>query len=384
MFIELHLIQNFAPSNLNRDDTNSPKDCEFGGVRRARISSQCIKRSIRQHPVFANTTGVENGQRTRWLGRLVKDALIQSGKPEDQAVLVANLFASEYAGKTEKHKESDLDRTSVLIYFSPEEIQAIASGLIAEWEAALSAAQNPQDKEVAKTSPVKNLVNNLVKQSKGRTSAPDIALFGRMLANDPNLNLEASCQVAHAISTHAVSMDLDFFTAVDDLQPSEETGAGMMGVTGFNSACFYRYACLDWEQLVTNLDGDRDLAARTVVAFLRAAIAAIPTGKQNSFAAQNPPSFVMAVVRKDGLCWSLANAFEKPIRSHADSGIVARSVEALDAYWGRIAEVYGTEGVQSYTLLVDNGLRLETLQGTEFPNLTEWVKSVGAAVLATG
>ena len=380
MFIELHLIQNFAPSNLNRDDTNTPKDCEFGGVRRARISSQCIKRAIRRHPVFAKTTRVDNGLRTRWLGRLVKNAFVQAGKPEDQAALVANGFATAYAGKVERPEESDLDRTSVLIYFSPEEIQAITAGLLEKWDAALAASLNPEDKEAAKASPVKLLVADLVKKAKGRTSAPDIALFGRMLANDPNLNLEAACQVAHAISTHPVSMELDFFTAVDDLQPSEETGAGMMGVTGFNSACYYRYASVDWEQLLHNLDGDRDLALCTLTAFLRAAVAAVPSGKQNSFAAQNPPSFLLAVVRRDGACWSLANAFEEPVRAAADAGLVGRSVEALDAYWGRLSTVYGNGGVQPFALALEDGLSLSNLAAAQTSTLESWVQAVAGAV----
>lgn len=386
MFIELHLIQNFAPSNLNRDDTNNPKDCEFGGVRRARISSQCLKRAIRRHPLFAQITQVENGVRTRWMARFVKNALVAAGRPEDQATLVANQFAAEYSGKMEKYKENEVGHTSVLIYFSPEEIRTIAEELAMNWEAALAAAQiaaqATRDEEKQKNSPFKPLVADLVKRSRGRTSAPDIALFGRMLANDPKLNLEAACQVAHAISTHQVSMDLDFYTAVDDLQEVEETGAGMMGATGFNSACFYRYACLDWQQLLENLDGDRDLAARTVVAFLRASEAAVPSGKQNSFAAQNPPSFMLAVVRKDGMCWSLANAFEKPVRPTAEAGIVARSVEALDAYWGRLASAFGSDGARLFALPVDEGLKLANLESARYANRQSWLGAVMDAVLS--
>jgi CRISPR system Cascade subunit CasC len=140
--------------------------------------------------------------------------------------------------------------------------------------------------------------------------AVDLALFGRMLADLPNKNIDAACQVAHALSTNKVSMEFDFFTAVDDLSPEEETGAGMMGTVEFNSACFYRYANIDLKQLTGNLAGDSELAQKAVEAFLRAAVATIPTGKQNSMAAQNPPSLVFAVVRDKGL-WSLANAFVK-------------------------------------------------------------------------
>lgn len=379
MFIELHIIQNFAPSNLNRDDTNNPKDCEFGGARRARISSQCLKRSMRQAPIFKTTTQVEVGVRTRWLARLVRQALVSAGKPEAEATLVANAFSAQYAGKTDKVKDSDLERTSVLIYFSPQEIREIASGILENWEAARLAAANPDDKGAQKDA-FASLVNDLVKSARGRTSAPDIALFGRMLANDPKLNLDAACQVAHAISTHRVNMEMDFFTAVDDLQESDETGAGMMGVTGFNSACFYRYARLDWELLLDNLDGDRELASRTVEAFLRAAVEAVPGGKQNSFAAHNAPSFLLAVVRQDGRSWSLANAFEQPVTPRREAGLVSRSVEALDQYWGRLTQVYGSQEVQPKALTVDPNLKLENLKDSQADTLKDWVSSVKLAL----
>jgi len=197
-----------------------------------------------------------------------------------------------------------------------------------------------------------------------------------MLANDPKLNLDAALQVAHAISTHRVNMDIDFFTAVDDLQPREETGAGMMGVVAFNSACFYRYARLDWDQLVANLDGDVALARKTVEGFLRASLRAVPTGKQNSFAAQNPPSLALAVVRSDGMAWSLTNAFEAPVRPDRDGGYIAPSVQALDVYWGRLTQVYGGDHVTPIALALESELPLENLAGAVVPDVNTWVRCV--------
>lgn len=379
MFVELHIIQNFAPANLNRDDTNSPKDCEFGGVRRARISSQCLKRAMREAPVFAATTRADNGVRTRWLARKVKGALVDAGKAPAEAAVVANTFAAEYSGKTESVKESDVDRTAVLIYLSPEELQAAGAGLLAGWEAALAASASPEDKAAQKASPVPALVKNLVKASQGRTSAPDIALFGRMLADNPRLNLPAACQVAHAISTHRVAMDLDFYTAVDEAAESEETGAGMMGVTGFNSACFYRYARVDVDLLRQNLDGDPELAERTLEGFLRAAVAAVPKGKQNSSAAHNPPSFLLAVVRRDGQGWSLANAFERPVTAGREGGLVGRSVEKLARYYASLRRTYGEGGVP-VALVLDAGLDLGPLGEATVESMEEWVAAVKAAM----
>jgi len=368
MFVELHMIQNFAPSNLNRDDTNTPKDCEFGGARRARISSQCIKRAIRTSPVFAQVTAVEGGARTRWLARLLTQELVARGKAEEEAGAVAHAFAEAYSGKMDK------ERTSVLLYLSKEELSSFTTRLLESWDAILPDAQ--KETKPDKDSALSKLVAELVKQTRDHTSAPDIALFGRMLADKPELNLDAACQVAHAISTHRVNMEMDFFTAVDDLQRQEETGAGMMGVTGFNSATFYRYANIHWEQLVANLRGDISLARRAVEGFLRASVVAVPTGKQNSFAAQNPPSFLLAVVRDDGMCWSLANAFEKPVVAR-ESGLVGPSVKALDEYWGGLCQMYGRESLRVVAALsLDDGRDLANLAGDLTPDLNAWIGRV--------
>jgi CRISPR system Cascade subunit CasC len=370
MFIELHLIQSFAPSNLNRDDTGNPKDTEFGGARRARISSQCIKRAIRLEPVFAQVTGVEPSARTRWMTRKLSKKLLEAGKSEADAQNATRLFAEAFSGTVEE------GQTNVLIYLSDPEYQAIADGLQEKWGAVLHAAQNPEDKEAQEAADIKGLVKDFLKTTRGRTSAPDIALFGRMLAIEPQLNLDAACQVAHAISTHRVNMDLDFFTAVDDLQQrSEETGSAHMGVTGFNSACFYRYARLDWGQLLENLDGDTALARRSVEGFLRAALRAMPTGKQNAFAAQNPPSLALAVSRSDGMSWSLANAFERPIQPDRQGGFIVGSILAADAYWGQLTAAYGTNSMTPVTLLVED-VELDALQGATVPDAEAWIDRI--------
>jgi len=363
MYIELHFIQNFAPANLNRDDANNPKDCEFGGVRRARISSQCIKRAIRMAPVFAETTRVEIGQRTkRVVERLRKH--MGAAKPEDEVNAVLFAFVPGFLGKLDK----DGQRTAVLLYLSADEIENINNRLLKNW-AELTDEKKRRDA-------VERLAKELVREFKNRTGAPDIALFGRMLAENPELNLDAACQVAHAISTHRVTMEMDFYTAVDDLNPDDTAGAGMMGFTGYNSACFYRYARLDWEQLVKNLEGDKELAHRAVEGFLRATVEAVPTGKQNSFAAQNPPSFLMAAVRDGGAAWSLANAFEKPVRAEREGGLVAPSVEAMDAYWGRLCTIYGTQSIKATAAVtLDGDLELTALKEAKVDNLDAWIEA---------
>jgi CRISPR system Cascade subunit CasC len=363
MFIELHILQSFAPSNLNRDDTGNPKDTEFGGVRRARISSQCIKRSIRNHPVFTQTTRVDNALRTRWITRLLVKPLIEEGKPEDLAQSVAEAFATQY-GQMEK------GHTSVLLYLSNGEIKEAVHNLLRDWD---SIILNLKDN---KSPVIEALAKEMFKQLKNRTGAPDIAMFGRMLAEKPALNIDAACQVAHAISTHRVQMEIDYYTAVDELSTKEETGAGMIGVIPFNSACFYRYARVDWDQLVNNLGGEQELAKRTIEGFLRAAIAAVPTGKQNSFAAQNPPDFLLGVVRKDGSTWSLANAFEKPVKPSREGGYMDASIAALDAYWGQLNKIYGSHNVNPVVLALNPDAPIINLKASLAENRDLWIQSL--------
>ncbi|MHC1771727.1 MAG: type I-E CRISPR-associated protein Cas7/Cse4/CasC [Flexilinea sp.] len=274
-----------------------------------------------------------------------------------EAQAIAEEFAKNYSSKK---AAIDDGKTNVLLFISRQEIQEIADNL--------HKIGNQPDE-------IKKFAINYARSSKNRPSAPDIAMFGRMLADRPETNVDAACQVAHAISTHSVNMDIDFFTAIDDLLPEGETGAGMMNVTGFNSACFYRYACINFGQLCTNLNGDVELARRTVEAFLRASVSAIPTGKQNSFAAQNPPSFLMAVVREDGQCWSLANAFEKPVRIHSDKGLIQASIEALDTYWGKLITFYGGK-TETVVASLDYDSALSNLKEMNVNSLDQWVKAV--------
>jgi CRISPR system Cascade subunit CasC len=363
MFIELHLIQNFAPSNLNRDDTGTPKDCIFGGVRRARISSQCLKRAMRAAPVFAKTTRLDNAVRTK---QLIQEKL-KKGLPEEKA---ASAEAEAILTKMVEGLFSKMDKakTAVLLYISPQEAANICETVVHNWDALI----DPKGRDGT----IAQLVKELNKQFRDRTSAPDIALFGRMLAEHPDLNIDAACQVAHALSTHRISMEMDFYTAVDELN-KDDSGAGMMGFTGYDSACFYRYARLDYAQLHQNLGAVSDVTHRTVEGFLRATIDAIPTGKQNSFAAHNPPSLIMAVVRNGGMGWSLANAFERPVPIDRNGGYVAASVRSLDDYWQRLCTVYGESTLARVAVLpLDADLPLSKLTSHQVQNLDDLIKSI--------
>lgn len=393
-FIELHLIQNFSPANLNRDDTGSPKDCEFGGHRRARISSQALKRAIRNHPRFAKMTDVDNGTRSKWLIRqIVQDLTENHDKDTESAIAGVSEFIKQYAAKLDKKPE----KTSVLVFFSPTEVVQITAMLLEHWEDIV--AETKGGKTI-----IKDLVKVMVKQTEKRTSAPDIALFGRMLASKPELNIDAASQVSHAISTHRVSMEMDYYTAVDELLQDDEAGAGMVGFTGFNSACFYRYARIDWQQLRENLGWrdeskgknatekneiaqanveSTDLAKRTVAGFLRAAIDAIPTGKQNAFAAQNPTSFALAVVRQDGMSWNLANAFETPVKPKKGEGYVSESILKLDDLWGALAGFYDDAEVTALSMYSAelNPTELTHLETAKQPTVSAWLAPITQAIM---
>lgn len=333
LFLEFHLIQNFAPSNLNRDDTGAPKDAIFGGQRRARVSSQCFKRAIRlaaaEHDLVPQA---HRGIRTKKLKALLIERLAGRDAEEAAGKIEAALAAAGL-------KLKDDGKTEYLLFLGENEIDAFADLIEQHWDELPSGGEKKSKKDAkAGISP------EIVKKAKSLLDggkAVDVALFGRMLADLPAVNQDAACQVAHAISTHRVEREFDYFTAVDDRGDPDETGAGMIGQVEFNSATLYRYAVLDVNKLFDNLQGDRDLALSAVEAFVQAVVRAIPTGKQNSFAAHNAPEFVGVVLRHTTPL-NLANAFEKPVPPRADLALTAQSVERLAAYEEKLAAIYAT------------------------------------------
>jgi len=364
MILELHVIQNVAPSNLNRDDTGAPKDAIFGGYRRARVSSQSWKRAIRNS--FASDNLLPKDQiaiRTkRLMERMQKDLKSEERSAAD-AIRVAEalLQGLEIARDSKTTDEEPL--TQYLLYLGETEVTRLVELANENWDVLLAAIGTEGKK--AKKDAKKNIppeVQAAASQVLDGGKAADLALFGRMLADLPERNIDGAAQVAHAISTHAVEMEFDFYTAVDDLNEREDTGAGMMGTVEFNSATFYRYTNVDVGQLLRNLGGDQDIATATIRAYAQAFLTSIPTGKQNSFAAQNLPSFAVAVIRETGR-WSLANAFVNPVsnldQSEEDkelrriSDLVGNSIKELVRYWKRLTAQYGDEGIVALPVLMD-------------------------------
>jgi CRISPR system Cascade subunit CasC len=335
--IEIHALQNFAPSNLNRDDTGAPKDAFFGGTRRARVSSQCLKRSVREYFKEQNKNWVAD--RTKRIVTALRDRMSPKLKNQkdftEENLSKAIEVAVSSLGSNKKVKVDKEKKTDVLLFLSPGEIDSLERVITESFAEFLKA--KPSDAVVA------SLNSAIDGENRSRLSL-DIALFGRMLAVMPEKNQYAACQVAHAISTHAVEREFDFYTAVDDLKPEDTAGADMMGTVEFNSACFYRYAAVDWEKLVTNLQNDGKQATRGLQAFLEGFVVAEPTGKQNTFAAHNPPEFVAVSVRRDTAPRNLANAFETAVRVKRDGSLTKVSAERLIEKSKSLASAFGGEG----------------------------------------
>jgi len=369
--VEIHALQNFAPSNLNRDDTGAPKDALFGGTRRARVSSQCFKRAIRENfkrLVKKNELSADDiAVRTKRLLQPLAAALVDKGHDENEAAEKAKM-ALNAMGLAVK----DDGKTEYLLFVGRREISKLADTIDKLWDRIVPAeAVTEEGKKAGKNKKraARNADPELKKaleQIFDGVKAVDVALFGRMLADMPQKNQDAACQVAHAISTHAVEREFDFYTAVDDIKPEDTAGADMMGTVEFNSACFYRYAVLDWEKLVSNLQEDRELAVSGLKAFLEAFVVAEPTGKQNTFAAHNPPEFVAVAVRRNTAPRNLANAFETAVRVRKEESITRKSAELLVQKAKALQAAYGGAGQTFILNLADAqidgfGTKVETL-----------------------
>nr|WP_232472744.1 type I-E CRISPR-associated protein Cas7/Cse4/CasC [Deinococcus sp. DB0503] len=358
----MHYLQNFAPSNLNRDDTGSPKDAFFGGTRRLRISSQAFKRAMRQD--FKDRkilTPEELGHRSK---RLLEKGLVQrlvtgaDAIGADQArwaaeavLLMQGIAFVEEKNEDGKYAISDT-KSEALAFMGEQNIARVVNILKSDPDLTERLAKVLSDyREKARKgrgykgtigeSDAKKKLRGAVGTALGARRkdieealdgrrAVDIALFGRMLADLPDKNADAAAQVAHAISTHALrERQYDFYTAVDDLKPDDNAGADMLGTVEFASATVYRYACIDLAKLLENLQGDRELLERGLRAFLYASVFAAPTGKQNTFAAHNLPGLMVQVVRRNASPRNLANAFEKGVRAEGGQGYLAPSIAAL-------------------------------------------------------
>ncbi|MBK8447213.1 MAG: type I-E CRISPR-associated protein Cas7/Cse4/CasC [Micropruina sp.] len=358
--IDLHILQTVPPSNLNRDDSGSPKSAQYGGVRRARVSSQAWKRATRadfSRRLSPNQVGVRTLRAAELLAERVVtlDPSVDpaaAAKLAEQALGAVGLKLESRRKKKDAPDEEDPGvKTEYLVFFSNEQLDRLA--------------------ELALTGEKTARAYKAIMQG---NNGVDLALFGRMVANDADLNVDASVQVAHALSTHAVDNEFDFYTAVDDKAPKEETGAGMMGTIEFNSSVLYRYATLNVDLLAAQL-GEPSDAVRAVAEFVRSFIESMPTGKQNTFANGTLPDAVVVSARSDrGV--SYVGAFERPVRAGRDGGYLQNSAAALTDYAKDVVAQYASPAGETWVLRVGSATdSLDALGGTRvtLPQLTDAV-----------
>ena len=337
--IELHILQSFPVSCLNRDDVGAPKSATFGGVPRARLSSQCLKRAIREYAQDNLPDARFGAHRTKLIVQPLADALTKHGLDAETAMKHATNIADKLAKLDAKSvKEGEVPQVGTLTFLAPGEIEGIAAK-VAELVKA-----NPNAKDYEKK------LGQFAKDA-GLMDGADIALFGRMAASMPSLTLEGAAMFSHALSTHKTENDLDFYSAVDDRKPKgDDAGAGMIGTLEFNSAVYYRYAAVNLD-LLADADHLGTLSVedrkKVVGAFIKATVMAVPGARKNSMNASVPPSYVLGIYKNAGQPIQLINAFEAPVRG---AGLVDASRKALEAHHASLKTTWGIKPSEEVTV----------------------------------
>ena len=316
LYVDFHILQTVPPSCINRDDTGSPKTAVYGGVLRARVSSQAWKHAMRA--AFAENAQLDVGKRTKKAAELVKEQILVLDPEQKKADKMAK-EALKYVGI----KSDDKKGTDALIFISSAQAKALA-------ELVVGGCTKDEEYEEA-------LIEN---------PSADMVLFGRMVAQKASLKYDAAAQVAHSISTHAVQNEYDYFTAVDDCQVEDNAGAGHLGTVEYNSSTLYRYATVNVMELAGQLGAAQ--TAETVRAFGEAFLFSMPTGKQNTFANRTLPDAVYVTIREDQPV-NLCGAFERAVPRSAQ-GYAAPSKAALAQYAQQMYSSFAEAPAQSFTV----------------------------------
>ncbi|MEU2391465.1 type I-E CRISPR-associated protein Cas7/Cse4/CasC [Streptomyces sp. NPDC007369] len=401
--LDIHILQTVPPSNINRDDTGAPKSAVFGGVRRSRVSSQAWKKATRT--AFEELLDpAELGVRTK----KVVEALTQRIIAREESLTTVQVWpmAAEIVqaatgakietptrkttSKAAKGEAADepadpqAPQSSYLLFLSARQLDALA-------DLAIEGLGKKADPKVfLKDAQVKARA----KKAAATRHSVDIALFGRMVADNTDINVEAAAQVAHALSVHAVDLEADYFTAVDDQNTTAEPGAGMIGTVDFNSATLYRYAAVDVNRLADNLDaglnedGDdrtKEPVRRAVEAFVEGFALSMPTGKVNTFGNNTLPDAVIVKLRSARPI-SFVGAFESPVTqggtteaTEESQGHVQAACRALAEHIPAVEQAFGA--IADHTWIVRAGKRTEDLEDLgEQVTLRELITRVGEAV----
>ena len=348
LVIDIHALQTLPPSLINRDDTGAPKSAIFGGVPRQRVSSQSWKRAIRSYfekNVDPESVGDRSKRLPEKIAKLVEE---HEGWDSERAIKqVSDLFKvagistevdnkrikelekSEVEDKEELIKEARYPRTKYLIFLSPQQIDRAVRAIVAA------------DGEKIKKAEAKEILDT--------KHSVDMAMFGRMIADDAAFNVDAAVQVAHALGIHDSAPEFDYFTAVDDLaEAGEETGAGMIGTVQMMSSTLYRFATVNVAGLTENLDSEEN-AKQAAVQFVDAFIKSMPTGKINTFANHTLPELVYVTAR-DTRPVSLVTAFEEPVQATDDKNLRIAGAEALAREEKEFEENYGLKPLAAFVV----------------------------------
>lgn len=358
--IDVHVLQSVPPSNMNRDETGSPKTAVYGGKRRARVSSQAWKRATRKdfdNHIDQSGLGVRTKRAVELLSERIQHLApeLTSEHCQERAEKVLEKAGLKVKARR-KAEEGEAGLTEYLMFFSNIQLDKLAELAVC-----------PDEEITAKAT------KSILKSG----NSIDLALFGRMVANDADLNVDAACQVAHAISTHAVSNEFDYYTAVDDANPAEDTGAGMIGTIEFNSATLYRFATVNLAALNANL-GDSEATTRAVQAFIRSFVGSMPTGKANTFANATLPDAIVVTARK-GRPISYVGAFEAAVDDR-NGGYVRASCAALAEYATAVSGAFGDDAQQTWVCAVKGKDELAGLGAAV--SLDQLVDEVGSVVHA--
>lgn len=307
VYMNIHAIQSVPPSNMNRDDTGSPKSAVIGGVRRAMVSSQSWKRAMRD--AFHDSIGV----RTMNVPRLIAEDIMKTDASvsEEKAMKMAENAMKSIGKKGVKIAKDD--KLAALFFISHGQIHHIALIMLG------------LDDDAESGKDIKTRIHEAITSD----NTIDMALFGRMVADDSSINIDASAQVAPAFSVSKIVPEFDFYTAIDDDSREDHAGSAMMGTIEFNASVYYRFANVGLSQLTKNLDNDADVAA-ALADFAKAFIVSLPSGKQNSFANNTRPDMVLIEFQNAPV--SYAGAFEKPVSATSTTSITDEAESRLAQY----------------------------------------------------
>ena len=390
--IDVHIVQTYPYSCLNRDDTNSVKTLIYGGVERTRQSSQSQKRPIR---LAVENDLDQRSIRTRRLSARLADHLEKErGWPKplaaragDHAVAASSIETdvqeTQTNRKNAKPKPAGPLSTKAAIYLPETALNALAD-LAETHRADLETAKDlttlkSADAATAAVLPT-DKIDAILTSSNGV-----INLLGRMLAEVGGAGVDGAVHIAHAFTTHETETQLDYFSLVDDITAlwNDTAGSAHMNTNEFSAGTFYRYLSLDLTDLLRNLNGDQAAALELVKSLLIQSVLAIQGAKHTSTAPFTLPDLVHIAVREDRP-YSYAAAFETPVPQGENGGYLDGSLTALAEHADAVARFLGRSHSPRYHGYASLRSKDLTALGTHEDGIDELVSTALAHALPAG